>query len=115
MCKPVCKPKITMSTTVNVLCYKSKVLKNGENPLMLCISKDRKRKYQSLGVSVNPIFWDFEKNKPKVNKGHKTSSTKTNTFNKHFNALILNKIDLQKLPDKKKRIVHKFNFAYILV
>jgi len=33
----------------------------------LCISKDRKRKYQSLGVSVNPIFWDFEKNKPKVN------------------------------------------------
>ena len=56
-----------MSTTVNVLCYKSKVLKNGENPLMLCVSKDRKRKYQSLGVSVNPAFWDFEKNKPKIN------------------------------------------------
>ena len=56
-----------MSTTVNVLCYKSKVLKNGENPLMLCISKDRKRKYQGLGVSVNPVFWDFEKNKPKIN------------------------------------------------
>lgn len=56
-----------MSTTVNVLCYKSKVLKNGESPLMLCVSKDRKRKYQSLGISVNPVFWDFEKNKPKAN------------------------------------------------
>ena len=56
-----------MSTTVNVLCYKSKVLKNGESPLMLCVSKDRKRKYQSLGISINPVFWDFEKNKPKIN------------------------------------------------
>jgi len=56
-----------MSTTVNVLCYKSKVLKNGESPLMLCISKNRQRKYQSLGVSLNPIFWDFTKNQPKAN------------------------------------------------
>jgi integrase len=34
---------------------------------MLCICKDRKRKYQSIGVSINPIYWDFEKNqlKPK--------------------------------------------------
>jgi len=56
-----------MITTVNVLCYKSKVLKNGENPLMLCITKNRKRKYQSLGISINPIFWDFEKERPKAN------------------------------------------------
>ena len=60
----MCKPKVTMSTTVSVLCYKSKVLKNGESPLMLCISKDRKRKYQSLGISINPKYWDFKKNKP---------------------------------------------------
>ena len=33
--------------------------------MMLCICKDRKRKYQSIGVSINPIYWDFEKNKPK--------------------------------------------------
>ena len=34
-------------------------------PLMLRISKDGKKKYQSLGISVNPKFWDFQKNKPK--------------------------------------------------
>jgi integrase len=54
-----------MSVTVNVLLYKSKVLSNGEHPLMICVSKDGKRKYQSLNVSVNPKYWDFEKNKPK--------------------------------------------------
>jgi hypothetical protein len=34
---------------------------------MLCITKDRKRKYQSLGISVNAKFWDFEKERPKAN------------------------------------------------
>ena len=56
-----------MNATINVLCYKSKVLANGEHPLMLCITKDRKRKYKSLGISVNPKFWDFDKERPKTN------------------------------------------------
>jgi len=43
------------------------MLKNGEHPLMLCVTKDRKRKYQSVGISVNPAHWDFQKNKPKAN------------------------------------------------
>ena len=51
----------------NVLCYKSKTLKNGENPLVIRVCKDGKKKYQSLGVSVNPVFWDFTKNQPKAN------------------------------------------------
>jgi len=50
---------------VNIICYKSKTLANGENPLMLRICKDRKTKYQSLGISVNPDDWDFQKNRPK--------------------------------------------------
>jgi site-specific recombinase XerD len=54
-----------MSTTVNVLCYKSKTLANGEHPLMIRVSKDGKKKYSSLGISVHPIHWDFVKNKPK--------------------------------------------------
>jgi integrase len=54
-----------MKTTVDVVCYKSKVLANSESPLMLRITKDRKLKYSSIGISVNPIYWDFEKNKPK--------------------------------------------------
>jgi integrase len=56
-----------MNATVNVLCYKSKTLSNGEHPLMICVSKNGKRTYKSLGVSVNPTYWDFDKNKPKRN------------------------------------------------
>ena len=55
-----------MNATVNVICYKSKVLKNGENPLMIRICKDGKRKFQSLGISVNPKHWNFDRNKPKI-------------------------------------------------
>ena len=53
-----------MSTTVNVVCYKSKVLKNNESPLMIRVCKDRKMKYQSLGISILPKYWDFKANKP---------------------------------------------------
>lgn len=55
----------TMNATVNVVCYQWKTLANGEHPLMLRICKDGKRKYQSLGISVNPKYWDFKKNIPK--------------------------------------------------
>lgn len=34
---------------------------------MLRITKDRKRKFQSLGISVHPKHWDFVKNRPKPN------------------------------------------------
>lgn len=54
-----------MNATVNVICYKSKVLKNNESPLMVRVCKDRKRKYISLGISVNPAYWDFNRNTPK--------------------------------------------------
>ena len=32
-----------MNATVNVLCYRSKTLSNGEHPLMICVCKDGKR------------------------------------------------------------------------
>ena len=56
-----------MATTINVLCYRSKTLKNGEHPLMLCICKDRARKYTSLNLSVKAEYWNFDKNEPKPN------------------------------------------------
>lgn len=65
--KPRVKPKTIMNATVNVLCYRSKTLSNGEHPLMLRICKSGKKKYQSLKISVNPKNWDFEKEKPKRN------------------------------------------------
>lgn len=56
-----------MNTYVSIVYYKHKTLTNGEHPLMLRITKDRKSKYQSLGISIHPDFWDFEKNQPKRN------------------------------------------------
>lgn len=53
-----------MSRTIKVLCYKSKILSNGEHPLMLCVCKDNKRKYQSLGISIKAEQWDFKNNLP---------------------------------------------------
>lgn len=54
-----------MKASINVVCYKWKVLANGECPLMLRVAKDKKRTMKSLGISVNPKHWDFVKNKPK--------------------------------------------------
>ena len=34
---------------------------------MLCICKDRKRQYQSLGISIDAKYWSFSKNMPKPN------------------------------------------------
>ena len=56
-----------MATTINVLCYKSKTLSNGEHPIMVRICKDGKKKYASVGISVNAKHWNFEKNEPKPN------------------------------------------------
>ena len=56
-----------MSTTVNVICFRGKKLSNGESPIMVRVCKDRKTKYKSLGISINPIYWDFDKNRPKTN------------------------------------------------
>lgn len=56
-----------MQATVNVVCYKSKTLSNGEHPLMIRLCQGRKLKYISIGISIHPQYWDFEKNKPRRN------------------------------------------------
>ena len=56
-----------MSVTINVICYKSKLLSNGEHPLMIRLCKGKKLKYVGLGISVLPQHWDFKKNTPKRN------------------------------------------------
>lgn len=53
-------------TTVEVVCYKYKPLRNGELPLKIRVTKDRKVRYVSLGVSTKPQHWDFKKNQPKA-------------------------------------------------
>lgn len=39
-----------MNTTITVICYKSKTLSNGEHPLMLRITQNRKTQYKSLSI-----------------------------------------------------------------
>jgi hypothetical protein len=64
-----------MKASVEVICYKVRPLKNGEYPLMLRITKSRKRKYVSTGLSIDSKFWDFSKNKPRRNCPNKEQIT----------------------------------------
>ena len=54
-----------MNTYLDVVCYRSKILADGTSPIMLRLTKDGKRKYVSLGISVMEKDWDFKKNQPK--------------------------------------------------
>lgn len=110
-----------MNATVNILCYKSKTLSNGEHPLVIRVCKDGKKKYQSIGISVKSEYWDFDKNKPKrncPNKDHilKLISEKTQEYrdqiielksdNKEFTAKSL--IDKVHKPTKKRTVKEVF-------
>ena len=79
-----------MNASISVVCYKSKTLSNGEHPLMLRISKDGKKKYISIGLSIHPQLWDFTKNEPKP---------------KCPNKDLINKIILDKKAEYQKEIL----------
>ena len=51
--------------SIKVLLYTSKMLKNGEHPIMVRLTKDRKTKYISVGHSCPPDLWDHKKDLPK--------------------------------------------------
>ena len=83
-----------MNRTVEVIYCRSITLANGESPLMLRLTKDGKRKYISLHLSVNPIYWGFIKNKPKRNcpdKDHKDFNSKIYPTSKIFSEFRLYK------------------------
>lgn len=50
--------------SIDVILYTSKVLKNGEHPIMVRLIKDRKPKYISVGESCSKALWDDKKNLP---------------------------------------------------
>jgi integrase/recombinase XerD len=53
------------NSSIKVVLFTSKVLKNGESPIMLRVIKDRKTKYISIGHSCLPKHWDLKNQKPK--------------------------------------------------
>ena len=65
-----------MSTTIRVEFDRLRAKKNGEIPLYLCVTKDRKRNRISLGVSVSPEHWDIEKECPRKNCPNKAEIDK---------------------------------------
>jgi site-specific recombinase XerD len=54
-----------MVSSVKVVLYESKTLKNGEHPIMLRLTKDRKTKYISLNASCSKDQWNYQESVPK--------------------------------------------------
>ena len=47
--------------TVRIVYFTSKLLADGSHPLLVCITKDRKRKYLATGLSLLPKYWNADK------------------------------------------------------
>lgn len=114
-----------MNATIEAVCYRSKVLANNESPMMLRVTKDKKRQYESLGFSLDPKFWDFEKNRPRRNcpnksqieqvisakiKAYKDQIMEWNAENKEYTPSSL--IDKVKNPVKARTVKDMFD-SYI--
>jgi len=47
--------------SIRVVYYTSKTLADGTHPFMLCVTKNRQRKYVATGLGLHPRYWDEEK------------------------------------------------------
>lgn len=56
-----------MKTIIAVTCDVRRPLADGTVPLVVKLTKSRKRKYLRTGITVQPHHWDFKKSKPKTN------------------------------------------------
>lgn len=70
---------------VKVVLFTSKVLLNGEHPIMLRITKNRIRKYISIGINCPLKYWDKAKELPKPNHPRRAEVIALiNKFEKEF-------------------------------
>lgn len=52
--------------TIKAILYKSKTYSNGNHPIYLRLTKDRKRTYRSVkGLTCHPNYWNDKKNEPR--------------------------------------------------
>ncbi|MBB3841069.1 integrase [Runella defluvii] len=78
-------------TTAKVILFTSKVLKNGEHPIMLRLIQNRKVKYLNIGLSCASDMWDEKTQLPK--KKHplaKEITYRVNSITTNANREILN-------------------------
>ncbi|MFV0311023.1 MAG: Arm DNA-binding domain-containing protein, partial [Dysgonomonas sp.] len=45
--------------------YTYKVLSNGESPLVIRLTQNKKRKYVRLNITLSPEYWDSKRDKLK--------------------------------------------------
>jgi site-specific recombinase XerD len=88
-----------MSLTIKLTLLKRKKRKNGEIPIYLRFTEDRKSRYRSTGISIYPKYWN--NNKKKVRKSHRRS--------KHLN-IELNK-KLREAEDLRDELYQKNNLT----
>jgi len=69
--------KYTIMATIKIVLRDNKVDKSGKAPLYLRVTKDRKSRFISIGIKVEPKFWDEDE--MKVKKGF-PNSQRTNAF-----------------------------------
>lgn len=104
---------------VTVKLYKSKVLKNGENPIVVELSHNKKRKILSTGESAKPSNWLAS---GKVGSRDAKSTIKNKNIKDVYNTLYnrcdecwnkLKKYDLNLICDVNKPIIKEKEQSYI--
>jgi integrase len=65
---------------ISIILYKSTLLKSGEHPIVLRITKDRVRKFISLNLSATPDQWNDEFSQFKKDKRINPDYEKSNAF-----------------------------------
>lgn len=74
---------------VKVVLFTSKVLVNGEHPIILRITKNKVRKHISIGINCLPKYWDISKQAPRANHPKRADvMALINKFEKDFSAKI---------------------------
>ena len=56
--------------TITPVLYKSKILANGEHPIMMRVCFNGKRKYKSIGISCKLYEWSIDKKRVKGNRAN---------------------------------------------
>ena len=88
---------MSKNATIAVILYKSKTLSNGEHPIVLRITKNRKRKYISIGINCPLSLWDEKKQLPKFNHPDRLKiESIIDTKKKEYRDAILNLNDAGK-------------------
>lgn len=116
--------------SISIILYKSTLLKSGEHPVVLRITKDRVRKFISLNLSATPDQWndefsqfkkdkrinlDYEKNNAYINRQFLKAKDVIDEFDRNKIDWTLNQFEESFLNRAKKGKVKPFFVNHIQV